>query len=91
MKNLYKEFLKEEIKNYFENNKDKILKDFSYHSECMLRINNECLPLVKFLDFKNEKILYIKTNKKLDIGYELSDEIYGLKYKTNSWFLTYEC
>ena len=90
MKNLSKEIIIEEIKNYFENNKEELDKEFSYQSECLLRINDECLPLTRFLDISKEKYLYIMTDKELSIGYKIFENIYGLKYKIKKWFLIYE-
>lgn len=90
MKNLSNEIIIEEIKNYFINNKEELDKKFSYQSKCILTIDEESLPLTRFLDISKEKYLYIMADKELFIGYKIFENIYGLKYKIKNWFLTYE-
>lgn len=88
MKNLSKEIINSELKEYFNNNKDNIYDEFNIQSFCNLYINGNFINGIQFIDIKNEKYLYIKTFKDIDEGIKVYDanffnghKIYGIKYK----------
>ena len=95
MKNLSKEIINQELWDFFDNNKNKILKLLSYKNPKNIKINNKIYNQMIFVQDYYLQYLYFKVYSDLDFGikvYEIKDDvddedigeeykIYGIKYK----------
>lgn len=99
MKNLSKEIINQELKDFFDNNKNKILKLLLYKHPKNITINDKIYNQMIFVQDYYLQYLYFKVYDDLDFGikvYEITDEdkededigeeykIYGIKYKEMS-------
>lgn len=98
MKNLSKEIINQELQDFFDNNKNKILKFLSYKRPKNIKINNKIYNQMVFVQDYYLQYLYFKVYNDLDVGikvYEIKDDIededigeeykiYGIKYKEMS-------
>jgi hypothetical protein len=81
MKNLYKEITTEEIKQYFNNNKDKILHYLDLiGNTSTIYINDKCYQLIFLFDNINN-FLFIRNFDEINNFVKLDDYIYGIKYR----------
>lgn len=81
MKNLYKEVITEEIKQYFNNNKNKILYYLNVIGNAStIYINDKCYQVI-FLFDDIDNFLFIRTFDEINNFLKLDDYIYGIKYR----------